>query len=93
MTDTPRTTAPGPQAPATDRTGRRRPWLIALAAGLACAVCLVPGLLLGGALAGIGAAVAGWWWVAALIAIATVVVLLLRRRGTVQATTCGCGDC
>lgn len=90
MTDT---TTDGPATPTTDGTARRRPWLVALAAGAACAVCLVPGLVVGGALAGVGAAVAGWWWVAALIAAATVGLVLLRRGGDDHAATCGCSDC
>lgn len=81
------------RAAATDGPTRRRPWLVALAAGVACSVCLVPGLVVGGALAGVGAAMAGWWWVAALIAVATAGVVLRRRRGSDQPATCGCGDC
>lgn len=85
---------PTPEATAaTGGTARRRPWLVALAVGTACAVCLVPGLVVGGALAGAGAAVAGWWWMAALMSVVIVSVVLRRRRGATQAATCGCGDC
>lgn len=88
-----RTPTDAHQSAAADGPARRRPWLVALAAGTACAVCLVPGLVVGGALAGIGAAVAGWWWVAALVVVVTAGVVWHRRGGTDQPATCRCGDC